>query len=215
MIIFDQLSISPDNKQLIIDVRVDSMQYFDNVEIDSIVIDSQDTFTPNGPSSKPIYIKILNDTDYNKIYSVPDCKCNPIITEDSECFTEKKLVKHLRLSIDQSELGVSLSNTMLFVYVIAKGYPSPNTPCGYDNSKVMRVVANLYPYYQNMMKGIKELNNKCVVPKQFIDNILRLKAIELSIKTGNYLQAIKYWKEFFNSSNTITPKPCGCYGRGT
>ena len=84
-------------------------------------------------------------------------------------------------------MGVPLDKTMLFVYVVARGVPSPDTPCGQDDTTVMGVVIDLYPYYQMMMKGVKEINGSCEVPKYFIDNILRYKALELSIKTGNYI----------------------------
>lgn len=217
MITFDQLSITPSGKHLIIEARVEDFDYFDDVEIDSIVIDSQDTFVPNGPSSNPIYVQKMSQDEVDKTYSIPEeCGCNPVLSEDdSYCFTEgDQMTRYVKVLISERELGVSLNNTMLFVYIIAKGYPSPDTPCGYDNSKTMGVVVNLYPYYQSMMSGIKELNDNCNVPKYFINNILRFKAIELSIKTGNYIQAIKYWKKFFNSDR-IRPisKPCGCYGR--
>lgn len=217
MITFSQLNITPDGRHLIIEASVDNFSYFDNVEIDSVVIDTQDTYVPNGPSSKPIYRKEISHEEVDKTYEAYDCKCNPILDkEDNEyCFTEgDQKTKYIHLMLDEKELGVSLSNSMLFVYIIAKGYPSPDTPCGYDNSKVMGVVVNLYPYYQSMMNGVKELNDNCNIPKYFINNILRFKAVDLSVKTGNYLQAIKYWKQFFgNNKLNIKHKPCGCYGR--
>lgn len=218
MIIFDQLNIAPSGKHLIIEARVDNLDFFDGVEIDSIVIDSQDTYVPNGPSSNPILTHKIVQDEYDNTYSIPeDNECSPILEESdgSYCLTKsEQKTRYVKLLISQEELGVSLNNTMLFVYVIAKGYPSPDTPCGYDNCKVMGVVVNLYPYYQSMMSGIKEIDSTCNIPKYFINNILRLKAIELSVRTGNYIQAIKYWKKFF-SSDRIRPtdKPCICYGR--
>lgn len=217
MITFNQLSIAPSGKHLIIEATVDSSSYFDNVEIDSVVIDSQDTYIPNGPSSKPIFVYSTSKDEVDKTYSIPEgCGCNPVLEDedDSYCFTKgEHLVKHINLYISEQELGVSLKSNMLFVYVIARGYPSPDTPCGYDNSKVMGVVVNLYPYYQSMMSGVKEISDTCNVPRHFINNILRFKAIELSIKTGNYIQAIQYWKKFFSSDRIRSiHKPCRCYG---
>lgn len=216
MIIFDQLSIAPSGQHLIIEARVDNSSYFDKVEIDSVVIDSQDTYVPNGPSSNPIFIQQIPQNELDKTYSIPECRCDPVLEDedDSYCFTKgEQLTKYIKLVISEKELGVPLKNSMLFVYIIARGYPSPDTPCGYDNSKVMGVVVNLYPYYQSMMSGVKEISDTCNVPKHFINNILRFKAIELSIKTGNYLQAIKYWKKFFSSDRVRSIyKPCKCHG---
>lgn len=217
MIVFNQLNITPDGKHLVIEAVVEDSRYFDNVEIDSIVIDSQDTFVPNGPSSKPIYTYTVKNDEYDKTYSEPEDCCSPVLEDedDSYCLTEgSQQTRYIRMELSEKELGIPLTGSMLFVYVITKGYPSPDTPCGYDNSKAMGVVVNLYPYYQGMMNGVKEINDNCSVPKYFINNILRFKAVELSIKTGNYIQAIKYWKQFFSGSKVRTvQRNCGCYGR--
>ena len=64
-----------------------------------------------------------------------------------------------------------------------------------------------------MIGYIKEVNNECDVPKNFIDALLRFKALELSIRTGHYTQAIKYWNKFFRgvkSKNINTG--CRCHG---
>lgn len=178
MIRFNQLSIDPSSQHLIIDALVD--ESYSGVEIDSItiVVDSQDTYTPGGPSENPICVQ--------------------------KHIQEGQMTSNINLLISEEELGVYLDNTMLFVYIIAK--------CnGQDISKNMGAVVNLYPYYQGMMNGVKEINNTCNVPKYFINNILRLKAVELSIRTGNYIQAIKYWKKFFSTERIKTEhRPCGC-----
>lgn len=217
MITFDQLAITTDGKYLIIDARIDNSRYFDNVYIDSVVIDSQDTYIQNGPSSNPVFVYEVPDSQYDTVFSVSEpCGCGPVIDQQDSCCTtdEHGKSRHIRLVISEKELGMSFRNNMLFVYVIAKGCPSPDTPCGYDNSKVMGVVVNLYPYYQSMMSGVREIGETCEVPRYFINNILRFKALELSIKTGNYMQAIKYWRKFF-ISDKVRPlyKQCGCYGR--
>lgn len=54
MLQFNSLKITQDKKHLIIDVQVQPLDYYENVVIDSIVIDTQNTFTELGPSSKPL-----------------------------------------------------------------------------------------------------------------------------------------------------------------
>ena len=50
------------------------------------------------------------------------------------------------------------------------------------------------------MNYVKEIEtNSCNIPKEFIDEILRYKALKLSLITGNYVQAVKYWKKFFSN----------------
>ena len=215
MLQFNELRITPDNKHLIIDVSIQEDSYYNKVVIDSIVIDTQDTYVPNGPSNKPIFTYKVNENNLDLTYSTPEDCCNPVLEDDdnSYCFTYGLENNHTRLILNVSDLKVSLDKTIFFVYAIASGTPSPNTPCGFDNSIIMQTVVNLYPFYQNTLCYLKELNNDCQVPKGFIDMILRLKALELSIRTGNYTQAIKYWNKFFSKVNTNIPiNNCRCNG---
>lgn len=103
-------------------------------------------------------------------------------------------------------------NDMLFVYVIATGVPASNTPCGLDNNKIIGTVVNLKNIYTKAISYLREIEciDNCQIPKNLINFILEFKALELSIKTGNYLQAIKYWKKFFTKVK-VTSK-CSCYG---
>lgn len=184
MIHFNELRITPDSKHLIIDASIDNSSYYDNVVLDSIIIDTQDNYVANGPSSKPIYTYKIDTQS-----------------------------KHIRLIISDKNLGISLNENMFFVYAIATGTPAPDTPCGMDNSVIMSTVVNLYPIYQNTMCYLRELDSDCQVPKGFIDMILRLKALELCVRTGNYTKAISYWKKFFLGKTQVPTYNCGCNGR--
>ena len=103
---------------------------------------------------------------------------------------------------------------MFFVYAIATGTPSADTPCSMDNAIVKSTIINLYPIYCKTIQYLKELDDSCVVPKNFMDMIIKLKALELSIKTGNSFQAIEYWNKYFktliNNNSTFKSKYCGC-----
>ena len=216
MIQFNELRITPDSKHLIIDASIDNSSYYDNVILDSIVIDTQDTYVANGPSSKPIYTYKIDSYDYT--YSTPEeCSCNPVLSDDDKayCLTYGgEQSKHVRLIISAKDLGISLNDNILFVYAIATGTPAPDTPCGLDNAIIMQTVVDLYPFYQNTLCFLKELNNSCEVPKGFTDMILRLKALELCIRTGNYSQAIKYWKKFFSNNNRVVVTTSNCKYNG-
>ena len=54
MIRFNELKI--EDNYIIIDVQIEEEKYFKDMYIDSIVIDTQDTFIANGPSSKAINV---------------------------------------------------------------------------------------------------------------------------------------------------------------
>lgn len=216
MLHFNELRITQDNRFLIIDVSVDNQDYFEDVLLDSIVIDTQDTFVMNGPSDNPLYVYNVEDA-YDLTYSLPEqCNCNPVRVEEDEsyCFTYgTQQMKNVRLELSIQDLKVSPCSTMFFVYVKSKGTPSTDTPCGFDKDQILGTVINLQPIYKQTLKYLREVECDCEIPKGFIDMILKLKAIELCVRTGNYVQAVKYWKKFFIKNQCKSPTSnCGCYG---
>ena len=199
MIRFNELKI--ENNYIIIDVQIEEEKYFKDMYIDSIVIDTQDTFIANGPSSKAIYTKTFNtDTDVNKeeiVYTQGTDKYNRV-----------------RIYIDGKNLNVDIHKTMFFVYVIAGGTPSADTPCRWDENKALHTLVDTQVLYNNMIQYVKELSKDCSTPDNFINAILQFNAIDLALKTNQYPLAIDLWKRFYSDieSNTVLPN-CGCNGR--
>lgn len=183
---FNELRITPDGNHLIIDVSVPGDTYYrptliTSIDIDRVTADGDNTFVNSySPSSQAI-----------NVYS-------------------SEGVKRIRLFLDSSDLGYSLNGNMLFVFVRTNGETTPDVPCGMDNITTMGTVTNMYPFYQQAMNYIGELASTCNVPQNFIDYILRLKALELAVKTGNYPDAIKYYLKFFNGKENITVRKGGC-----
>lgn len=191
MVEFKELRVTPDGSKLIVEVAVIDLPYYENVFIDAIVIDNQDTYVPDGPSENPLYFKRIED-NLN------------IITKE---ITGEKWT---RLEIKSKDIG-TITGNLFFVYVIAKGVPTEDTPCGMDNIMTTGVVANLYPFYRSTIYDMKGIENDCIIPKRFIDKILRFKALTLSIRTGHYTQAIKYWNKFFvNIKDSSLINKCSC-----
>ena len=60
MVTFNELRITPDGNTLIIDVAIKDLRYYDNVGLDTILIDTQDAFTAEGPSSKAVKFPVIN-----------------------------------------------------------------------------------------------------------------------------------------------------------
>ena len=199
MIRFNELKI--EDNYIIIDVQIEEEKYFKDMYIDSIVIDTQDTFIANGPSSKAIYTKTFNtDTDVNKeeiIYTQGTDKYNRV-----------------RMYIDGKNLNVDIHKTMFFVYVIAGGTPTADTPCRWDENKALHTLVDTQVLYNNMIQYVKELNKDCSTPDNFINAILQFNAIDLALKTNQYPLAIDLWKRFYSDieSNVVLPN-CGCNGR--
>ena len=183
MIKFTELRVQKERLTIVAEVR-EIEDYYDNVYIDKIIVDTQDTFTTSGPSE-------------NAIYSV---------TIDGD-------KKRVSISLSATTLGLSdLEHTMFFVYAKAKGNPAPTTPCGFDEEYSMGVTFAFCPIYNTTVQYIREIENSCEIPKNFIDMILQFKAIQYSIDTGHYVQAIKYYNKFFKKLNIGAHSNCGCHG---
>lgn len=177
MVQFNELRITPEDQRLIIDVSVKDLSYYDNVYIDTIIVDNQETYISTDPSTTPVYA-------YEDGVSPED-----VVVEKED--------KRIRIELPNT-LVPNLSNNLFFIYVTTKGTPSADTPCGMDNPTTIGVVFDLYRLQQLYMNYIREVeSNDCIIPKEFIDQILRYKAFKLALVTGNYIQAIKYWKRFF------------------
>lgn len=184
MIIFNELDITSDGAKLIIDISVKDLEYYTDVYLDQILIDTQDTFIEFGPSSQTVYSKTIEGE-----------------------------VKSFRLEIDNKDLLSTLKDNLFFVYVKTKGNPSADTPCGLDNQTTLGITTYYYPLYQKAMSYVKQLNDACNIPKDFINFILQYKAFQLSIKAGHYIESIKYWNRLKSSTNAINiTSKCNCYG---
>lgn len=190
MIVFNNVRISQDDKYITIDAEIENNKYYENMYIDSVIIDNQDTFSPNGPSNNPIYTY----------------KAQPL---NSDIYSRKV---HLELTKVDLNLA-TLEKNIFFIYIVAGGVPAPDTPCGYDNNTAVKVLVNTYPVYRNIMNYIKELGNTCSVPYNLIDKSLQLKMLDISIQTGNNVETINIWKKYFIDNITNEPINCNCNGR--
>lgn len=207
MVQFNELRITPDGKHLIVDVQVEPLSYYDNVYIDSIHIDTQKTFVETGPSSQTVYTYMAPEDVLSEVYT-EECGCRVKDESSSEnVYIDENGLKHLRQIIDID----GISDNLFFVWVITKGTPSADTPCGMKETMVLGTVYNEYPIYTQTMKYLNAIDG-CNPPKEFIDFILRTEALDLSLKTGNYLKAIEYWDKLFTKKLPNFNNTCGCNG---
>ena len=204
MIIFDQLRISDDGKRLYINAHVNKADYFNDVYIDSIVIQTADKVSetdPGLPTSDYVYIKKAEEN-----------------------------AKELNLVLEASDLSRSwesdpnaiafgrgdMSKTLFFVYIKCKGTPGSCTPCRLDEETTLGVVFDENVLHQKVMDYTKELIADCSVPSAFIDFILLWNAFKSAIETEHYIPAIKFYNMLFDevgkSCQNRTIKTCGCNG---
>ena len=191
MIKFNELRISLDNSKLYIEAEVLSDNYYKNVGITSVQIDTQDTFAANTniPSSKPKYIKEISNTNETP-------------------------VKKIALCLNDYDLpSISLKDDILYIWVTTDENITGEPPCGMDIPRKLGVCINWQYIYNLGLSFIKEVSSTCNIEDGFIDFILRYKAVLLAIKTGHYTVANKYWNKFFkNKVNNYNIKTCKCNG---
>lgn len=182
MVQFNELGISSDGNQIVIDVQVKDLNYYTDVFLDTIKIDTQDTYVSTGVSSTPVYTSTISGSE-----------------------------KRVQLTLSGIDLNnININDSLLFIYVGVKGTPSPDTPCGMDEIVTIGVLVNTYKIYELGMKYLRQVESECVIPKEFIDLVLKQKAFELALYTKNYIQAIKYWNKFFKNQSIINTYDCGC-----
>lgn len=84
-----------------------------------------------------------------------------------------------------------------------------DAPCGAD------IIEQSAIYNERCLdsKGLaylNELGSQCTIPKQLIDFILKKKALDMSISTCNYHQAVKYWNMLNKTKFTNIINGCEC-----
>lgn len=189
MIKFNELRIVDESK-LIIDISVIDSPYYENVSLDSIIIDTQDTFMTTGPSENAIYSK--------KIISNPD---NPQGLEE-----EQDIIKDYRIELDSLDLTVPIDKNMFFIYILTRGNPTIDTPCGKDNKTTIGVAIDIQKLFDKGIYLLKGMRDRCNISRDLIMHILQVKALEISVATKHYLKAIEYWRILFNRRNRVLLK---------
>lgn len=121
-------------------------------------------------------------------------------------YTEKEYehtFKDLRLR-NTSQTAMDFTKEILIVEANVEGSPDITTPCGKDLTKEIFVVYDKKIPYKQAMGYLKSIGG-CEPSKEFMDFILRLKSLELSVEACNYQQAAYIWKWFTNNATD----PCG------
>lgn len=143
-----------------------------------------------------------------------DINSRAIFAIPVECVTEQKTpilkvtdyehtFKDLRYN-NTPQTAMDFTKEILIVEANVEGSPDITTPCGKDLTKEIFVVYDKKIPYKQAMGYLKSIGG-CEPSKEFMDFILRLKSLELSVEACNYQQAAYIWKWFTNNATD----PCG------
>lgn len=192
MIIFDRLQVSDSGKMLHIDIHVNKASYFDSVYISKVIIKTQNQVSESDPVS----------TADSNIYEQ--------VVEGSVRELSLSLKAGIDLSVD------TLTDKLLFVYVIAGGTPGIDTPCRLDEPVTLGVTFDKSILYQKVMQLTRNLADNCEIPKALIDMILLWYGFKSAIETEHYIPAIDFWNKLFGRQYKLSSiesfKGCGCNG---
>lgn len=184
MIEFKELRVSNENKCIIVDVEIIGVDNWENIGIDAIRIESQDTYNElNQDSISPVYESDLNS--YKKSVQL-------LISQED---------------LDNVGLKADILKDLFYVTVSLKGSYPANTPEEFKMMSRLGVVFNTYPVYADVIKHLQNTSKCCEIPDTFVDYILKYKAFEVALKAGHWPLANKYWNKFFKKSI----KTCKCY----
>ena len=201
MIIFNECKIDDEGKNLIVDVEVEDSPYFEDVYPGVIYIDTEDTFVCDSkPSDTHVFKESLQESRKpNRPAPVKKKRVSITIPVSSLLFTSS------------DNKIQSYKDHIFFIYIEVEGEPSIDCPCGLDIQYTPAVIVDMNTIYRQALNYIKELGDSCSIPKGLIDIILRIKALELSIKTKNYISAASLYKKLFKSNKLIAKSTdCGC-----
>ena len=183
MIVFEELRVTNDGENLIINARVRKEPYYDDVYIDKVTIDTEETYSEGGLSKKPVYQ-----------YQV----------EGNQ--------KEISLIVGKGDMLPKPSSHLFFVYVSTKGNPKLDTPCGMDEQTTLGVTMYMGDFYNEFMKYIGEMGDDCNIPQNLIDLLLRYAALNTSIDAGHYMKGIEIYKGLSGGIEHPVKSKCGCHG---
>lgn len=182
---------------------IPELQYSENIGFKSIYIYNNKSFI----DGNPIYIKTFEgEEEYIQEY-------NMTITDNDLAIMDQVLNQSCYYPDILSDL---------FIIVVSMNYNDEyinNHSCRETPSSFTFAVYNPCRLYNGLLPSIGELEQDCTqIPMNFVNGLLRKKAIDACIEAGHFEQACKYWCKFYQhgaatfSSASTNSGGCGCHG---
>lgn len=154
----------------------------------------------------PVYQHVWDENIYQHSYQA-------ILTE-SDLNVMNKVLNGACYSVDISKELFIIVFSMKYNTEYVASHTCQDTPSTYTFA-----VYDKCNLYNGLLPSINELEDNCnVLPMNFVNGILKKKAIDACIEAGYYEQASKYWCKFylhgaatFNSASSNSGG-CGCHG---
>lgn len=180
--VFNRLELV--NGQLVVDIDVSTLAFYDNAVIESITLDTLDSYSE----------------DTGRQYTLSD----RVLKSKSELLVAT-------LSPNDFDAGGSAPDSfgdIVYVTVTIEGKEKVFKPCDIQ-PEFNGVAVNWEKIYRQGMSYVDELSSDCSNYRNFLDWSLRLKGFKLAVSYGDMLHASRYFKEWFLGERRKTGK-CGC-----
>ena len=214
MIIFDQLRISDDGKQLYINAHVNRASYFANVVITEVTVMTADYILETDPCTP------TRDYIYKKTFAGE---------KEIDLVLDRGVLDYAFAGTNTNEASATVSfdkttfsHDLIFVYIKAYGVTDECVPCSLQKEYTVGVTFDESLLYQKVLGYVKAMQQDCNVPVGFVDYILWWNLFKAAVETEHFVDAINIWKRLFglnvteqNNSHLVTgyKNPiCGCHG---
>ena len=159
-------------------------------------------------------IKIWNDEKYINSETIP---VNPNYSFSN---TTGEIITSKTLQLTKTDLGMLSGNIhdhIWYIYVKIEFYGDSTSkdqsqlPCG-TKQYITVPTCNLNEFYNTILYFIRQINDKCCdIPMDFINYLLRYKALKFAIAAGNYDFVNELWLKYFSKKDVdLLIKKCGC-----
>ena len=229
MVIYDQLRVSDDGKQLFVDAHINTVENFDHIYMDNITIYAagcQSDAPPEVPSDNSSYIyRQKLDGELRELHLMIDelilkkAQDNVVKNPDGSISIRDNTKPYAT-----EELGARNFSSHLFFVIIQcaeNGEANPCficLPCSMQDMNNLAVTFDENLLYQQVMDYSKELLSDCTVPQGFTDFILLWNAFKAAVETEHYIPALKFFKMLFckgrGKGRVVNGKSKGCGCRG-
>lgn len=173
MINIDRLDFK--NGRLNIEVSIEDNDYFANVFLDKIIVDTQSTYTSSGPSQTPL----LN-------YQIATGQ------------------KKFQISFQPTNFNINeFCGTFFIVYITSTGNATTGTPADLIIPIEKVGIYDKYSLFQELKPQFRLFTKTGIIPKKFIDLILLIRYIDYSIIQKQYANIIHEWHNIIDNFNNI------------
>lgn len=213
MITFNKAKLSPTNEQLFLNLSIVEIDKVTN-SIINVYIDTDETIVyDNKPSEYAIKIWeelpfIAHELDLTLDYTGKikyTINSNDLIAAGQEVEEEESEVDLTSI------LCKDFSNHIFYIWAEYKGNYTMTNSDGEVNQFIPIAVIDTCCIYNCLMNTLKEFDNVCKIPKNFVNLYLQYEAIQVANNTGHFIAGKNLWNKFFKRKDlVIEEKKCNC-----